>query len=72
MQDAGQHDLIAFYAGVLGDNAVARYAAISVPLGLSADINECRLALTRANEHRLNVERVAIAMADVPLTNCSV
>ena len=55
MRDAGQRDLIALYAGALGDNAVARYAAL-VSLGLSVDINERRLALTRANEHGLNVE----------------
>jgi len=48
----------------LGDNAVARYAAFLVSLGLSVDINERRLALTRANEHGLNVERVAIVTAE--------
>jgi hypothetical protein len=35
-----------------------------VSLGLSVDINERRLALTRANEHGLNVERVAIVTAE--------
>jgi hypothetical protein len=64
VQDAGQRDLIALYAGALGDNAVARYAAFLVSLGLSVDINERRLALTRANEHGLNVERVAIVTAE--------
>ena len=64
IQDAGQRDLIALYAGALGDNAVARYAAFLVSLGLSVDINERRLALTRANEHGLNVERVAIVTAE--------
>jgi len=64
VQDAGQRDLIALYACALGDNAVARYAAFLVSLGLSVDINERRLALTRANEHGLNVERVAIVTAE--------
>ena len=63
-QDAGQRDLIALYAGALGDNAVARYAAFLVSLGLSVDINERKLYLTRANEHGLNVERVAIVTAE--------
>jgi len=63
-QDAGQRDLIALYAGALGDNAVARYAAFLVSLGLSVDINERKLSLTRANEHGLNVERVAIVTAE--------
>jgi len=33
-------------------------------LGLTADFNERRLALTRASEHGLDVERVAIATAE--------
>ena len=40
VQDANQRDLIALYAGALGDNAVARYATFLVSLGLSVDINE--------------------------------
>ncbi|KIM43977.1 hypothetical protein M413DRAFT_68391 [Hebeloma cylindrosporum] len=64
LEDAGQRDLIALYAGALGENAVARYASFLVSLGLSVDINERRLALTRASEHGLNVERVAIVTAE--------
>ena len=63
-QDAGERELIALYAGALGDNAVERYAAFLVSLDLSADYNERRLALTRASEHGLNVERVAIVTAE--------
>ncbi|KAF9530797.1 nuclear pore complex protein [Crepidotus variabilis] len=64
LEEAGQRDLIALYAGALGDNAVERYAAFLVSLALSADYNERQLALTRANEHGLNVERVAIVTAE--------
>ena len=64
VQDAGQCDLIALYAGVLGDNAITCYVAFLVSLSLSIDINERRLALTQANEHGLNVERVAIVTAE--------
>ena len=63
-QEGGQRDLIALYAGALGDNAVERYAAFLVSLGLSADYTERRQALTRASEHGLDVQRVAIAAAE--------
>lgn len=52
------------YAGALGDNAVERYALFLTSLELSADINERRLALTRAREHGLDIERVAIVTAE--------
>lgn len=52
------------YAGALGDNAVERYALFLVSLELSADITERRLALTRAREHGLDMDRVAIATAE--------
>jgi nuclear pore complex protein Nup107 len=52
------------YAGALGDNAVERYAMFLTSLGLSADIAERRLALTRARDHGLDMERVAVATAE--------
>lgn len=64
IQRAGQRDLIAMYAGALGDNAVERYAMFLTSLDLSADIKERRLALTRAREHGLDVDRVAIVAAE--------
>ncbi|KAJ7905257.1 107-domain-containing protein [Mycena olivaceomarginata] len=64
LEAAGQRDLIAMYAGALGDNAVERYALFLVSLELSADITERRLALTRAREHGLDMDRVAIATAE--------
>ncbi|KAF8962886.1 nuclear pore protein 84/107 [Flammula alnicola] len=64
LEEAGQRDLIALYAGALGDNAVERYAAFLVSLALSADFTERRLALTRASEHGLDVERVAVVTAE--------
>ncbi|KAJ2925851.1 hypothetical protein H1R20_g11243, partial [Candolleomyces eurysporus] len=64
LADAEQRQLIAMYAGALGDNAIERYAAFLVSLQLSADISERRLALTQANEHGLDMHRVAIVAAE--------
>ncbi|KAI9454791.1 nuclear pore protein 84/107 [Boletus coccyginus] len=64
LEGAGQRDLIAMYAGALGDNAVERYAMFLTSLDLSADIKERKLALTLAREHGLDVERVAIVTAE--------
>ncbi|KAF9475041.1 hypothetical protein BDN70DRAFT_884207 [Pholiota conissans] len=64
LEQAGQRELIALYAGALGDNAVERYAAFLVSLGLSADKTERRKALERASEHGLDIERVACATAE--------
>ncbi|KAJ7771524.1 nuclear pore protein 84/107 [Mycena metata] len=64
LEAAGQRDLIAMYAGALGDNAVERYALFLVSLELSADITERRLALTRARDHGLDMDRVAIVAAE--------
>ncbi|KAF7797289.1 hypothetical protein EIP86_008484 [Pleurotus ostreatoroseus] len=64
LEAAGQRELIAMYAGALGDNAVERYAMFLTSLELSADITERRLALTRAKEHGLDMERVAIVTAE--------
>ncbi|OBZ72749.1 hypothetical protein A0H81_06689 [Grifola frondosa] len=64
LEAAGQRDLIAMYAGALGDNAVERYAMFLTSLELSADINERRLALIRAREHGLDVNRVATVTAE--------
>ncbi|EKM74849.1 hypothetical protein AGABI1DRAFT_80653 [Agaricus bisporus var. burnettii JB137-S8] len=64
LEDAGERDLIAMYASALGDNAVERYALFLVSLALTADVNERRLALTRAKDHGLDMERVAIVTAE--------
>jgi nuclear pore complex protein Nup107 len=64
LQAAGERDLIAMYAGALGDNAVERYAMFLTSLELSADIDERRMALTRARDHGLDMDRVAIATAE--------
>ena len=40
-----------------------------VSLGLSADIHERRLALTRAREHGLDMERVTIVTAERTIDN---
>ncbi|KAJ7272963.1 nuclear pore protein 84/107 [Mycena rebaudengoi] len=64
LEAAGQRDLIAMYAGALGDNAVERYALFLVSLELSADLTERRLALTRAREHGLDMDRVAVVAAE--------
>lgn len=52
------------YARALGDNAVERYAMFLTSLDLSADIKERKLTLTRAREHGLDVDRVAIVTAE--------
>ncbi|TFK22529.1 nuclear pore complex protein [Coprinopsis marcescibilis] len=64
LEEAGQRELIAMYAGALGDNAVERYALFLVSLALNADIAERRLALTRARDHGLDMDRVAIVAAE--------
>ncbi|KAG7444855.1 nuclear pore protein 84/107 [Guyanagaster necrorhizus] len=64
LEAAGQRDLIAMYAGALGDNAINRYAVFLVSLDLTADPAERRQALTRAREHGLDVDRVAVATAE--------
>ncbi|RDB21680.1 hypothetical protein Hypma_011219 [Hypsizygus marmoreus] len=64
LEAAGQRELIAMYASALGDNAVERYAMFLVSLELSADSTERRLALTRARDHGLDMDRVAIAAAE--------
>jgi nuclear pore complex protein Nup107 len=63
-QAAGQRDLIAQYAGALGDNAVRRYALFLTSLTLSTSADERRAALVRAREHGLDVQAVAIAAAE--------
>ncbi|THH14665.1 hypothetical protein EW146_g5692 [Bondarzewia mesenterica] len=69
LQAAGQRDLIAMYAGALGDNAVERYALFLTSLELSVNIEERRLALTRARDHGLDPERVAIVAAERTIEN---
>ncbi|KAJ3988288.1 nuclear pore protein 84/107 [Lentinula detonsa] len=67
LEAAGQRDLIAMYAGALGENAVSRYALFLVSLELSADLSERRLALTRAKEHGLDVDSVAAVTAEMTM-----
>ncbi|KAG1838798.1 hypothetical protein DFJ58DRAFT_860790 [Suillus subalutaceus] len=57
---------LAMYVGALGDDAVERYEMFLTSLELTADINERRLALTRAREHHdgVNVHRVAAVTAE--------
>ncbi|KAG1772965.1 nuclear pore protein 84/107 [Suillus placidus] len=64
LEAAGQPEFIAMYAGALGDNAVERYAMFLTSLELTADVNERRLALTRAREHGLDVHKVAVVTAE--------
>lgn len=52
------------YAGALGDNAVLRYSMFLTSLDVSTDIGERKLALTRARDHGLDMERVAVATAE--------
>jgi nuclear pore complex protein Nup107 len=63
-QAAGQRNLIAMYAGALGDNAVDRYAMFLTSLELSADSTERKEALIRARDHGLDMQRVATATAE--------
>ncbi|PPQ84939.1 hypothetical protein CVT25_004452 [Psilocybe cyanescens] len=64
LEEAGQRELIALYAGALKTNAVERYADFLVSLMLSADFTERRQALTRASEHGLDVGQVARVTAE--------
>ncbi|KAE9401605.1 hypothetical protein BT96DRAFT_1018085 [Gymnopus androsaceus JB14] len=67
LEAAGKRELIAMYAGALGENAVSRYALFLVSLRLSADLPERRLALTRAREHGLDVDSVAAVTAEMTM-----
>ncbi|KAH9475030.1 Nucleoporin nup107 [Psilocybe cubensis] len=64
LEEAGQRELIALYAGALKTNAVERYADFLVSLMLAADFNERRQALARASEHGLDVVQVARVTAE--------
>ncbi|KAI0723479.1 nuclear pore protein 84/107 [Earliella scabrosa] len=64
LENAGQRELIAMYAGALGDNAVERYAMFLTSLELSGDAKERQHALVRARDHGLDVERVAVVTAE--------
>lgn len=70
LESAGQRELIAMYAGALGDNAVERYAAFLVGLGLDANPDERRTALRRAGEEGLDTERVAAVTAERTVDRC--
>ena len=52
------------YVSALGDNAIERYALFLVGLDLSADSNERRQALKRAEDHGLDKIRVAQVTAE--------
>ncbi|KAJ4468243.1 nuclear pore protein 84/107 [Lentinula aciculospora] len=67
LEAAGKRELIAMYAGALGENAVSRYAVFLVSLELSADPSERQLALTRAKEHGLDVDGVAAVTAEMTM-----
>jgi nuclear pore complex protein Nup107 len=67
LEAAGQRELIAMYAGALGDNAVERYALFLVSLELSLDSVERRDALTRAKDNGLDMDKVAIATAELTI-----
>ena len=64
LEGAGQRELIAMYAGALGDNAVDRYAMFLTSLELSANFAERKQTLVRAREHGLDMQRVAAATAE--------
>ena len=57
------------YTRALGQDAVERYAMFLVSLALSADIKERRLALTRARDQGLDMERIAIFTAERTIDN---
>ncbi|THU96793.1 hypothetical protein K435DRAFT_754578 [Dendrothele bispora CBS 962.96] len=67
LERAGQRDLIAMYAGALGDNAISRYALFLVSLELASDPSERRAALNRAREHGLDPDSVATATAEMSM-----
>jgi len=64
LENAGQRELIAMYAGALGENAVERYAMFLVSLPLDVSPNERKRTLLRAAEFGLDVTRVAIVAAE--------
>lgn len=64
LEAAGQRNLIAMYAGALGDNAVDRYAMFLTSLELTVDATERKEALVRARDHGLDMQRVATATAE--------
>ncbi|KAK7682153.1 hypothetical protein QCA50_014740 [Cerrena zonata] len=64
LESTGQRDLIAMYAGALGDNAVERYAMFLTSLGISGEKDDRRLALIRAKDHGLDMKKVALVTAE--------
>ncbi|CAL1702971.1 unnamed protein product [Somion occarium] len=64
LEAAGERELIAMYAGALGDNAIERYAMFLTSLAISADTDERKLALKRARDHGLDIDRVAVVTAE--------
>ncbi|KAK7436197.1 Nucleoporin nup84 [Stygiomarasmius scandens] len=67
LEAAGQRDLIAMYAGALGENAVGRYALFLVSLELASDSTGRRQALVQAREHGLDQDSVATATAEMSM-----
>lgn len=66
LEYCGLHDLIALYAAALGDNAVTRYATFLV----GAENIDRRTALSQAQEHGLDVDRVAEQAATLTINGC--
>ncbi|PCH39069.1 hypothetical protein WOLCODRAFT_110522 [Wolfiporia cocos MD-104 SS10] len=64
LEEAGQRDLIALYTSALGGESYKRYAEYLAQFGLSLDATHRRLLLSRAREHSLDMDRIAIATAE--------
>ncbi|TDL18237.1 hypothetical protein BD410DRAFT_775281 [Rickenella mellea] len=64
LENAGQRTHIAMYAAALGANAIERYALFLTSLELTADLDERRTALRRAEEHGLDMVSVARVTAE--------
>lgn len=64
LKNAGQCDLIAMYAGTLGDNAIEWYALCLTLLKLVGDMTEQQLMLMRRQDYGLAIEHVTIITAD--------
>lgn len=70
LEEAGQQELIAMYAGALGDNAVERYALFLVNQGTETSKEERMVALRRAAEQGLDEVRVGEVAAERTVIHC--
>jgi nuclear pore complex protein Nup107 len=70
MQEADQREHIALYASALGENAVDRYAVFLANLDVSTSVEDRRIALHRAEDHGLDVIRVAQVTAEKTVYAC--